>query len=1021
VRCHTIPIYCHTLTLTSRAGKKTIPIEELLNDADEPIDPNENTTDAADASNESASEWDMGGQGETASLLISQGEGEGGERRTTFGSTLDGQPVDPTSQENEALPEPCEELKGIPFGVGVEEDSTAPFTFRSPVKAAPVYEPYQFTENTATSPRLDQESTIQFLFRSPSKRASPIKPIQLSRPISPSVGAKQDSTIQTLFRSPNKRTSSSKRIQCNNESTPPPEIEYNIAPPKMARLSVKKATPARHIQRAVELSPTPVKKTTPARRIRLAEAPSPLPNIEHDSTIQLLFCTPRKDALPSNDLDHCEDSKYSPLPGAEGTDTLDSEMSDSVDEENTVALSKDSAVVASMNITERRTSEESPLRESEAVSQELSSSERIKSEHNFDDSIVGTEDVSQEENAYVGVSADAFTDYEENEDTEMSEITFSLDLRPSPKKPSTFKEVEAEAEALEELYEQENTLTEASLQLDLQQDVDMTEEEEITVSVEVDEFAEELEVPPTQDSIGDQDDTTIRAITSPGLNVGTEESELVSEPLAAEMLVDIADGLTLDLTTPSSAAPTPRRLRSLSPPPQEETGPDDITMTIALDDDTAILKDFLTRVAANKANKVETIARRTSLINRRDSDAVRHALASPRMILEDKDPNSPSKYDNDGTFDLTQTLTLDADQQFILSHATAQADVEGTEDFESSKSSRRSTRTRTSRLPAPASASAPQPPQGPKSIAVRRVDGTEPIVLKRTEAQELGLLTRSNTRKNKQGAFGVSLKLFSLNAEASKNKTEATSSHVANDDAEILAINPITGKKNVRWDQTLAYFQEGTDTQANMKAEAESLATPDELSLPLSTPSTKSKIKVPKDKSSNSTPKIRRIRGLGAANGTPGKGLLGTETLLPDDVVNEKEVPTPTQEIQRLPESKISRVKMPVASSAVKKVVTAPRTHTPLPPMEPAPAAPEPAKESTKISKERRSRLATPKRVRLPQPVSAPSVKVEGKENQQAKSLTSAIPKKGIPVPQVIVPSAPAVETGLPRRRARKM
>jgi hypothetical protein len=1002
-------MYCNTLTLILRAGKKAAHIEEPPIDTDEPIDADGNTMDVADTSNDSASEWDMGGQGKAAPLLVSLGEDEGDKRRTAVGFTLDGQHGDPLNQENEGLTEPCEESKATPSKVRREQDSAALFTFRSPVKAAPAYKPYQFTENVAASPKLDQDSTIQFLFRSPSKRASPFKQIQLSKPTSPSVGATQDGTIQMLFRSPNKRISPSKRVQFN-ESTPPLEIEENATTLKMPRSPVKNATPARHVQLAAELSPTPVKKITPARHIRITEATSPLPNIEQDSTIQLLFRTPRKEALPGNDLDHVEDSRYLPLPQAEGTDTLDSEMSDSVYEENTVTLSGNStAVVASTLVAERGANEESPLQASEAVLRELSTLEQIEPELNFNESIVNAQDVSQEENVYVGVPADAFTDYEENEDTEMSEVTFSLDLRPSPKKPSAFKEVEAEA--LEEPYEQDNTITEASLQLDLHRDVDMTEEEEIMVSVE----EKELEVPLAQDNIGGQDDSIIDVITSPDLEIETQESELVSEPLAGEMLVDIADGLTLDLSTPSSAAPTPRRLRSLSPPPQEDTGPDDITMTIALDDDTAILKDFLTRAAVNKANKVETIARRTSLINRRDSDAVRHALASPRMILEDKDPN-------DATFDLTQTLTLSADQQFSLSPATAETDVEDTEDFESSKSSRRSARTRKSRLPAPASASVPQPPQGPKSIAVRRTDGTDPIVLKRTEAQELGLITRSNTRKNKQGAFAVSLKLFSLNTEAAKKKAEATSNHVANDDAEILPINPITGKKNVRWDQTLAYFQEGTDTQANMKAEAESLATPDELSLPLSRPSTKPKIKVPKDKSSNSTPKIRRIRGLGAANGTPGKGLLGTETLLPDDVVEEKEVPGPAKEIQRIPKSKISRVmKMPVASSSTEKVGAVPRARTPLPPVELAPAAPEPAKESTTVPKERRSRLATPKKVKLPQPVSAPSVNVEGKENQLARSLTSAIPKKGVPVPQVIVPSAPVVETGLPRRRARKM
>ena len=72
-----------------------------------------------------------------------------------------------------------------------------------------------------------------------------------------------------------------------------------------------------------------------------------------------------------------------------------------------------------------------------------------------------------------------------------------------------------------------------------------------------------------------------------------------------------------------------------------ETEPEDATMTFAFDDDTALLKNFLSRAAASKANKAENIARRESLQNRRDSDVVRHALASPRKVLEDKDPTRP--------------------------------------------------------------------------------------------------------------------------------------------------------------------------------------------------------------------------------------------------------------------------------------------------------------------------------------------------------------------------------------------
>ena len=78
----------------------------------------------------------------------------------------------------------------------------------------------------------------------------------------------------------------------------------------------------------------------------------------------------------------------------------------------------------------------------------------------------------------------------------------------------------------------------------------------------------------------------------------------------------------------------------------------------------------------------------------------------------------------------------------------------------------------------------------------------------------------------------------------------------------------------------------------------------------------------------------------------------------------------------------------------------------------------DPVKD-TKAAKERKSRLATPKRVKLPQPTSSiPSlpVPVDGKENQANLGIRGASPKKGLKLPEVVVP--PVAESGLPRRRA---
>jgi hypothetical protein len=213
--------------------------------------------------------------------------------------------------------------------------------------------------------------------------------------------------------------------------------------------------------------------------------------------------------------------------------------------------------------------------------------------------------------------------------------------------------------------------------------------------------------------------------------------------------------------------------------------------------------------------------------------------------------------------------------------------------------------------------------------------------------------------------------------------------------------------KNIRWDEQLAYYQETPETIA----EAESLATPDELSMlePLPTPRVKTKSKISK----NSTPKIRRVRGLGTANGTPGKGLLSPASLLPGAVQEEKKAVEAAAPVQQLPRPKASRVKKMSVSSASTDPVSAPApSGTKLATLDIVPVGVAPTKE-------RKSRLAAPKKITLPVPT-AP-VPAEGKENTQRTGISAATPKKGIAAPKVIIPPTVGMESGLPRRRGRKI
>jgi len=562
----------------------------------------------------------------------------------------------------------------------------------------------------------------------------------------------------------------------------------------------------------------------------------------------------------------------------------------------------------------------------------------------------------------------------------------SVDPLASPHQQPNTEDIEITEETYEETDDLEAADEDALL---LDADNESSDDEFTEASLQLDIFRDYQDtlrgrqLVHTEDAEGDEANA---GGMSPKPHSHEHREDAIPAP-AATPTEDIADGLTFSFTPLQStpAEPTPRKLSS--PPAPIHSAAEDATMTIALDDDTALLKSFLSRAAASKAEKAAVIThRRESLQNRRDSDVVRNALSSPRKILDEKDPNSPSKYDAEPTLELSQNLLLSMGGSGLASPTLDNANDAA--DDKSLHGSRRSSRTKKSRLPAPASAT-PAPAQTSK-ISIRRADGTDHVVLKKSDAQELATLTKANTRKNKQGAFGVTVRLLKL-------AVDAASLPPLDDSTRELVVG-----KNIRWDEQLAYYQESPETVA----EAESLATPDELGMSdaVSTPSAK-KSKVSK----NSTPKIRRVRGLGTANGTPGKVLLAPESLLPEDVQEEKEAAPQHQ----LPKPKASKIKkMPVASSTSIPAPVAMQSDSKLPSLDITPVGVTPTKP-------RASRLAAPKKVVLPQP--SLGMPADGKENAQRTGLSGATPKKGIPAPKVNVPTTVGMESGLPRRRGRKI
>lgn len=607
---------------------------------------------------------------------------------------------------------------------------------------------------------------------------------------------------------------------------------------------------------------------------------------------------------------------------------------------------------------------------------------------------------------------EAANEAETAEQTETAEIQYPT--LPLVKSPETHLSNTYDADKADdvsdsaEACDSDEEFTEASLQLDILRDYQKSSQTPPTRENEISRVEQSQDISENSTEASPAESTPVKTERD-----DSNETIQTNSPQDHAM-TDITDGLVLSLT-PTKSASTPRKLDS--PPPRLASGAEDTTMTVSFDDDTAMLKDFLNRAAASKAEKAAlTTHRRESLQNRRDSDVVRYALASPRKALEEKDPNSPSKHTTELTLDLSQTPTLSAPSE-TPSPTPDVAVPEGAE--EANKGTRRSSRAKKSRLPAPAS-SGPAPT--PK-IAIRRNDGNEVVVLKKDDAKVLADLTRANTRKNKQGAFCVTVRLM-------KAQMEAIGQPPVDDATKEIVVG-----KNVRWDEQLAYYQENPDTIANALAEAESLATPDELSFS----DTGSEPKKKKEKiSKTSTPKVRRARGLGTANGTPAKGLTASSSLLPEAVQQEKEkgrekAACPAKQAE-IPKPKVAKAKkMPVASTSIDASVSSNTASPRLPSLDVAPVG-----ISSTAAPQRKSRLAAPRKVVLPQVSSSSTSTVgDGKENSTSLrsssafglGLSDATPKKGIPAPKVVVPpssstSIPSVagmeSSGLPRRRGKK-
>ena len=219
-------------------------------------------------------------------------------------------------------------------------------------------------------------------------------------------------------------------------------------------------------------------------------------------------------------------------------------------------------------------------------------------------------------------------------------------------------------------------------------------------------------------------------------------------------------------------------------------------------DDTSMLKDFLNRAQARKAAQKPVFPAPEAAVPQHSP------RRSPRKMhgSHNGQSSSPQKPRNVATRPNTppskpKPEVFDSD--------------DGEEQTAEPASCRRSTRTRP---PAPSKTV----PGAPSFIPVRRADGTDPVVLQKSQAQELAVTTRANTRRNKGQSKPPLLALQDLPTET----TDLASS----------GRQRVERAKSVAWAERLASYRD---------ANGES------------------------DEIEERRPKVRRLRGLGAVNGTP--------------------------------------------------------------------------------------------------------------------------------------------------------
>lgn len=213
-------------------------------------------------------------------------------------------------------------------------------------------------------------------------------------------------------------------------------------------------------------------------------------------------------------------------------------------------------------------------------------------------------------------------------------------------------------------------------------------------------------------------------------------------------------------------------------------------------EDAALLSEFLSRAQAKRAANAAMAGEGKSEVRQKKEEQV---LSSPavqsRRALEELDVNSPSIKPSTSTPVKAEKLPESPD---------AAGQIDDANQSSPTVARRRSSRTKPTEQPRSLR------PAVPNQIPVRRANGTEFVFLQRTEAQELALATRKNTRRNKGNALLPRYLLQAIVKQERKDETTQPFAQIEGKDESRQSRKRATGPKQVCWkeDQLVEYAPE---------------------------------------------------------------------------------------------------------------------------------------------------------------------------------------------------------------------